>query len=72
MARAADENWPEDQGVVVPHPRRGGRFRHDARTEAQDRIDAAVRTTYADLLLQPLSPQLLKLVCEIEMRRGAS
>jgi hypothetical protein len=72
MARAADENWPKGQRVVVPHPRRGGRFRHDARTEAQDRIDAAVRTTYAELLLQPLSPQLLKLVCEIEMRRGAS
>lgn len=52
--------------------RRGGSFWHGGQTDAHDRIGSALRTTYANLLLQPLSPQLLKLVCKIEMRRGTS
>jgi hypothetical protein len=72
MARAANENWPKSQRVVAPHPRRGGSLWHGGQTDAQDRIASALRTMYADLLLQPLSPQLLNLVCRIEMRRGTS
>jgi hypothetical protein len=72
MARAAYENWPKSQRVVIPHPRRGGSFWRDAHVEAQDRIGAALRTMDTDLLLQPLSPQLPKLVCRIGMRRGTS
>jgi hypothetical protein len=72
MARAAIEDWSERQRVAIPHTRPSGSLWHDIQTEAQDRRGAALRAMYADLLLQPLSPQLPKLVREIEMQRGTS
>jgi hypothetical protein len=70
MARAAIEDWPEGQRVAVPHAQPAGSHWHNIQTEAQDRMGAVLRAMYADLLLKPLSPQLLKLVREIEMQRG--
>ena len=72
MGRAANDNWPERQLHVVPHVRRGDGLWSDLQTEAQDRIGAALRAMYADLLLQPLSPQLLKLIRQIRTRLETS
>ena len=72
MGRAANDNWPERPLHVVPHVRRGDGLWSDLQTEAQDRIGAALRAMYADLLLQPLSPQLLKLIRQIRTRLETS
>ena len=72
MGRAANDNWPEGQLLVVPHAGRGGSAWSDLQTEAQDRIGAALRAMYADLLQQPLSPRLIKLVRQIKMRLETS
>ena len=72
MERAANDNWPEGQLLVVPHAWRGGSLWSDLQTGAQDRIGSALRAMYADLLQQPLSPQLGKLVRQIETRLGLS
>ena len=68
MGRAANDNWPKRQLLVVPHAGRGGSLCGDLKTEAQDRIGTALRAMYADLLHQPLSPQLGKFVRQIETR----
>ena len=72
MGRAANDNWPEGQLLVVPHAGRGGSFWSDLQTEAQDRIGSALRAMYADLLQQPLSPRLIKLIRQIDTRLEAS
>jgi hypothetical protein len=72
MGRAANDNWPERQLLVVPHGRRGDGLWSDLQSEAQDRIGAALGAMYADLLLQPLSPQLLKLIRQIRTRLETS
>ena len=72
MGRAANDNWPERQLHVVPHVRRGDGLWSDLQTEAQDRIGAALRAMYADLLQLPLSPQLGKFVRQIETRLETS
>ena len=68
MERAANDNWPEGQLLVVPHAWRGDSGWSELQTEAQDRIGTALRAMYADLLQQPLSPQLGKFVSQIETR----
>jgi hypothetical protein len=56
MGRAANDNWPEGQLPVVPHVGRGDSLWSDLQVEAQDRIGAALRAMYTDLLQQPLVP----------------
>jgi hypothetical protein len=72
MIGAANEDWPEGQVVVVPHAWRGDSLWHEMQTETQDRIGAALRAMYADLLQQPLSPRMVKLAREIEMQHEPS
>lgn len=67
MGRAANDNWPERPLLGIPHATRGDSLWIDRQTEAQDRLGAALRAMYADLLQQPLSPRLLKLIRQIEM-----
>jgi hypothetical protein len=68
MGRAANDNWPKRQLLVVPPAARRNRLSTNLQAEAQDRIRTALRAMYADLLQQPLSPRLVKLVRQIEMR----
>ena len=72
MGRAANDNWPERQLLVVPHAGRGDGLWSDLQTEPQDGIGAALRAIYADLLQQPLSPRLVKLIRQIETRLETS
>ncbi len=72
MSRAEDKDWLSGQIVVVPHQGRGDSLRHNMQTQTQDRIGAALRAMYADLLLQPLSPRLAKLVYQIKMQQESS
>ena len=71
MAHAANDDWPKGRLVVVPHARRGDSLWPDMQTKSRDRIGAALRTMSADLLLQPLSPQLAKLVYQIRTQQEA-
>jgi hypothetical protein len=72
MGRAANDNWPEGQLLVVPHAGRGDSLWSDLETEAQDRIGAALRAMYTDLLQQPLPPRLTKLIRQIGTRLETS
>ncbi len=67
-----DEDWLEGQLIVVPHAWRGDGLWPDIQSEVQDRIGVALRAIYADALLQPLSPQLAKLVYQIRTQAGTS
>jgi hypothetical protein len=71
MAHAANDDWPKGRLVVVPHARRGDSLWPDRQTESRDQIGAALRAMSADLLLQPLSPQLAKLVYRIRTQQEA-
>jgi hypothetical protein len=53
MGRAANDNWPKRQLLVVPHAARGNRLSTHLQAEAQDRIGSALLAMYADLLQQP-------------------
>jgi len=66
MGRAVFEDWPEGTIVVVPHAWRGDGLWIDMQSQAQDRIGAALQGMYAELLQQPLSPQLARLIRGIE------
>ena len=68
MGRAVNDNWPKRQLLVVPYAARGNRLSTHLQAEAQDRIGSALRAMYADLLHQPLSPQLGKFLRQIETR----
>ncbi len=68
MAYGAKEDWPESQLIVAPRAWQSDNLWR----EAQDRIGVALRAMYADLLQQPLSPRLLKLVRQIETRLETS
>ena len=72
MPCAEDEDWLAGQIVVVPHRWRGDSLWHDMQTRTQDRIGVALRAMYADLLLQPLSPPLAKLVYQIRTQQETS
>ena len=69
MARAAKADWTAGQIVIVPHAWRDDGIWHDTQTEFQDRVGTMLREMYADLLRQSLSPQLARLVREIEALR---
>ena len=66
MDRAAVEDWLEDYIIVVPHAWRGDGLWMDMQSEAQERIGTTLRAMYAELLQQPLSPGLRRLVSRIE------
>ena len=68
MGRAVSEDWPEGYLVVVPHAWRGDGLWTGMQAEAQERISTTLREMYADLLQQPLSPSLERLVRQIETR----
>ncbi len=65
MACAAKDDWPIGLIVVVPHAWRGGRLWRDIQAQTQGRIGAGLRAMYAELLQQPSSRRLERLVCEI-------
>jgi Mg-chelatase subunit ChlI len=66
MADAVKDNWPVGELIIVPDA--CASLWSDIQADAQDRIAAALQAMYAALLQQPLSPQLAKLVWEIEAR----
>ena len=68
MSRAVSEDWPEGYLVVVPHAWRGDDLWTAMQAETQERISTTLREMYAELLQQPLSPGLERLVCQIETR----
>jgi hypothetical protein len=70
MARAAKEDWPIGLIVVVPHAWRGDSLWSDIQAQTQDRIGEGLRAMYAELLQQPLSPELEKLVRKIAIGPG--
>ena len=72
MVCGDNEDWPEGQLIVVPHAWRGDHLWHDVQVQTNDRIGAALRAMYADLLLQPLPPRLAKLVYQIRTRQETS
>jgi hypothetical protein len=72
MGHAANDDWPEGKLIVVPHGWRDDSLWSDIRAEVQDRIGSALRAMYADLLLQPLPPELVKLVHQIDTRLATS
>ena len=72
MSWAEDDDWSADQIIVVPHARRGDSLWHDVQAQTNDRIGVALRAMYADLLLQPLSPRLAKLVYQIRTQQETS
>jgi hypothetical protein len=72
MSWAEDEDWSADQIIVVPHAWRGDGLWHDMQDQTNDRIGAALRAMYANLLLQPLPPRLAKLVYQIRTQQETS
>jgi len=67
MSRAAVEDWLEDYIIVVPHAWRGDELWIDMQSEAQKRIGTTLREMYVELLQQPPSPALQKLIHQIEV-----
>jgi hypothetical protein len=72
MAHAANDNRPESQLIIVPDAWQGDRHWTDLSAGVQDRIGVALQGMYADLLQQPLSPRLKKLIRQIEARLETS
>ncbi|MPR13275.1 hypothetical protein FS320_41175 [Microvirga tunisiensis] len=68
MADDVNEDWPIGLIVAVPRAWRGESLWDDIRVQTQDRIGADLRAMYADLLRQPLSPGLERLVHQIKTR----
>jgi hypothetical protein len=66
MADAVKNDWPLGELIIIPHVWRDNSLWSDIQAEAQDQIAAALQAMYVVLLQQPLSPQLAKLVREIE------
>ncbi|MBL0404091.1 hypothetical protein JKG68_08955 [Microvirga aerilata] len=67
MGRAVSDGWPEDDNVVVPPAWRGTRPWIGMQSEAQARISKTLRDMNAELLQQPLSPRLTRLIRAIEV-----
>lgn len=65
MGVESSEEWPLDYIVVVPHAWRDDDLWDKIQAEAQERIGQTLREMYAELLQQPLSPDLAKLVGEV-------
>ncbi len=72
MSWAQEEDWPAGQMIVVPHRWRGDDLWDNMQTQAHNRIGVGLRAMYADTLLQPLSPQLAKLLYQIRTQREIS
>ncbi len=72
MDCSAPEEWPEGYLFVVPHAWRGDGIWSDIQAETQERIGRTLRETYADLVQQPLSANLILLVQGIEKHVEAS
>ncbi len=76
MTRAENDDWPIGQIVIVPHAWRGDGLWREIQVDTQqrigstlrERIGSTLREMYAELLQQPLSPGLIKLTREIELR----
>ena len=68
MARVENDDWPIGQIVIVPHAWRGDGLWREIQVDTQQRIGSTLREMYAELLQQPLSPGLIKLTREIELR----
>ncbi len=68
MTRAENDDWPIGQIVIVPHAWRGDGLWREIQVDTQQRIGSTLREMYAELLQQPLSPGLIKLTREIELR----
>ncbi|GEO18851.1 hypothetical protein [Microvirga aerophila] len=66
MADAVKNDWRSGQLIIIPDAWRDASLWSDIQAETQDGIEAALQAMYAALLQQPLSPQLVKLVWEIE------
>ena len=69
MADAVKNDWPLGELIIIPHAWRDASLWSNTQAEAQDGIEAALQAMYTALLQQPLSPQLARLVREIEARR---
>jgi hypothetical protein len=68
MGRAVSDDWPEDHSVVVvPHARKGDDLWADMQSDAQERISRTLRDMNAELLQQPLSPSLTRLIRTTEV-----
>ena len=65
MADDVKEDWPSGLIIAVPHAWRGNSLWSDIRAQTQDLIGVGLRLIYGELLQQPLSPRLQRLVCEI-------
>jgi hypothetical protein len=72
MERAAPDDWREGQLIVAPHAWWGDPLWTAIQAEVQDRIGAALRAMYAELLLQPLSLRLARQVFQIKAQHGTS
>ena len=73
MRRAANDNRPKGQLSGVLHAERGDGLWSDIQAETRDRIGAAtLRAMYADLLQEPLSPRLQKLIRQIRTQHETS
>jgi hypothetical protein len=68
MVRAVSEDWPEGSIVVVPHAWRDDDLWLEMQHQAQERIGTTLREMYAELLQEPLSPGLERLVGHIQTR----
>ena len=68
MADDVKQDWPIGLIIAVPHAWRGDSLWNEIRGQTQDRIGTELRAMYADLLQQPLSPGLERLVCQIKTR----
>jgi hypothetical protein len=72
MADAVKDNWPLGELIIIPHAWRDDSLWSNIQAEAQDQIGPALQAMYAALLQQPLSPQLAKLIRQIEARSVSS
>ena len=68
MGRRASDDWPEEYIIVVPHAWRGDGLWIEMQSEAQEQIGTTLRVMYAELLQQPLSPALERLIRQIDLR----
>jgi hypothetical protein len=72
MERAANDNWPKRQLVVVRHAGQGDSLWSDIPSKTQDRIRVTLGAIYADLLQQPLSTRMVKLIRQSDTRLETS
>ena len=72
MERAANNNWSKGQLPPVPHAWWDDSLWSYYQTRVHDRLGAALRAMYSNLLQQPLSPRLVKLIRQIDTRLETS